>query len=133
MARPAASATVTKRCLECAEYSPSRTSCRRFAREPDDDPPSLSAGAAHDHGHWCPDCKKEAPIIGALESEHRDRGLLAVGPTRRYGYAEKGVNATPAEELADVSSMRAIRRSRPPHVHPPRRHTRQQETREVRA
>jgi thiol-disulfide isomerase/thioredoxin len=56
--------------------------------------------------HWCPDCKKEAPIIAALESEYRDRGLLVVGPTRHYGYAEKGVDATPAEELAHIEKVR---------------------------
>jgi len=56
--------------------------------------------------HWCPDCKAEAPIIAALQAEYRDRGLLVVGPTRRYGYAEKGVDATPAEELAHIEKVR---------------------------
>lgn len=56
--------------------------------------------------HWCPDCKKEAPIIAALESAYRDRGLLVVGPTRRYGYAVAGQDATPAEELAHIENVR---------------------------
>lgn len=56
--------------------------------------------------HWCPDCKAEAPIIAALQSEYRDRGLVVVGPTRRYGYAEKGVDATPAEELVHIEKVR---------------------------
>jgi len=56
--------------------------------------------------HWCPDCKKEAPIIAALESAYRDRGLLVVGPTRLYGYAVAGQDATPAEELAHIEQVR---------------------------
>jgi thiol-disulfide isomerase/thioredoxin len=56
--------------------------------------------------HWCPDCKAEAPIIAALQEKYRDRGLLVVGPTRHYGYAEKGVDATPAEELAHIDKVR---------------------------
>src|SRR6476646_2348117 len=56
--------------------------------------------------HWCSDCKAEAPIIAALESAYRDRGLLVVGPTRRYGYAVAGEDATPAEELAHIEKVR---------------------------
>jgi thiol-disulfide isomerase/thioredoxin len=56
--------------------------------------------------HWCPDCKAEAPVIAALQERYRDRGLLVVGPTRRYGYAEKGVDATPAQELAHIDKVR---------------------------
>jgi cytochrome c biogenesis protein CcmG/thiol:disulfide interchange protein DsbE len=56
--------------------------------------------------HWCSDCKAEAPIIAALESQYRDRGLLVVGPTRRYGYAAAGADATPAQELAHIDQVR---------------------------
>jgi thiol-disulfide isomerase/thioredoxin len=56
--------------------------------------------------HWCPDCKAEAPIIASLLDQYRDRGLLVVGPTRHYGYAEKGVDATPAEELVHIEKVR---------------------------
>jgi thiol-disulfide isomerase/thioredoxin len=56
--------------------------------------------------HWCSDCKAQAPIIAALEREYRDRGLLVVGPTRRYGYAVAGQDATPAEELAHIEQVR---------------------------
>jgi thiol-disulfide isomerase/thioredoxin len=56
--------------------------------------------------HWCSDCKAEAPIIAALENQYRDRGLLVVGPTRRYGYAAAGKDATPAEELAHIEQVR---------------------------
>jgi thiol-disulfide isomerase/thioredoxin len=56
--------------------------------------------------HWCPDCKAEAPIIAQIQAAYQDRGLLVIGPTRRYGYAAKGVDATPAEELAHIDSVR---------------------------
>jgi len=56
--------------------------------------------------HWCSDCKAEVPIIAALESAYRHRGLLVVGPTRRYGYAAAGQDATPAEELAHIEKVR---------------------------
>lgn len=56
--------------------------------------------------HWCPDCKAEAPIIAELLEKYRDRGLLVIGPTRHYGYAEKGVDATPAQELAHIEKIR---------------------------
>src|SRR5262245_8915100 len=56
--------------------------------------------------HWCPDCKAEAPIIAELLEKYRDRGLLVIGPTRRYGYAERGVDATPAEELTHIEKVR---------------------------
>jgi|KBSSwiStaDraftv2_1062776.scaffolds.fasta_scaffold09011_5 thiol-disulfide isomerase/thioredoxin len=56
--------------------------------------------------HWCPDCKAEAPIIAELLDKYRDRGLLVIGPTRHYGYAEKGVDATPAQELAHIEKIR---------------------------
>jgi thiol-disulfide isomerase/thioredoxin len=56
--------------------------------------------------HWCPDCKAQAPILAALENEYRDRGLLVVGPTRRYGYALAGQDATPAAELAHIEKVR---------------------------
>ena len=56
--------------------------------------------------HWCPDCKAEAPIIADLQAAYRDQGLIVVGPTRRYGYAAAGVDATPSAELAHIDSVR---------------------------
>jgi thiol-disulfide isomerase/thioredoxin len=56
--------------------------------------------------HWCSDCKGEAPIIAELQTAYRDQGLIVVGPTRRYGYAAAGVDATPAEELAHIEKVR---------------------------
>jgi len=47
--------------------------------------------------HWCPDCKGESPIIARLRSEFKE--LIVIAPTRRYGYAAGGENATPQAEL----------------------------------
>ena len=50
--------------------------------------------------HWCPDCKRQAPVLKQLYEEYHDRGLVIVGPTQLYGYISRGTAATPAEELA---------------------------------
>jgi thiol-disulfide isomerase/thioredoxin len=56
--------------------------------------------------HWCPDCKAEAPIVGEIQAAYKNQGLLVIGPTRRYGYAARGVDATPAQELAYIDQVR---------------------------
>ena len=56
--------------------------------------------------HWCPDCKAEAPILGEIERDYRDAGLLVVGPTRHYGYVAGGAEAPPAQELAYIEQVR---------------------------
>lgn len=56
--------------------------------------------------HWCPDCKAEAPILGEIERDYRDSGLLVVGPTRHYGYVAGGAEAPPAQELAYIEQIR---------------------------
>ncbi len=50
--------------------------------------------------HWCPDCKRQEPVLTALYEEHHDRGLVIVGPTQFYGFVSRGQTATPEEELA---------------------------------
>ncbi len=56
--------------------------------------------------HWCGDCKYQAPILARLEREFSSRGLAIVGPTQRYGYAARGREAPPAEELAHIDQVR---------------------------
>ena len=56
--------------------------------------------------HWCPDCKAQAPILGDIERDYRDSGLLVVGPTRHYGYVAGGAEAPPAQELAYIDQVR---------------------------
>ncbi len=56
--------------------------------------------------HWCPDCKAEAPIVAQIQTAYEDRGLVVIGPTRRYGYAAGGVDATPAQEISHIDEVR---------------------------
>jgi thiol-disulfide isomerase/thioredoxin len=53
--------------------------------------------------HWCPDCKGEAPILARLRSEFKELAITA--PTQRYGYAERGEEATPQSELAYIKNV----------------------------
>ena len=50
--------------------------------------------------HWCPDCKRQEPVLRELYEEYHDRGLVIVGPTQLYGYISRGQLGTPEEELA---------------------------------
>ena len=49
--------------------------------------------------HWCPDCKRQMPVLEALYENYKDRGLVVIGPTQLYGYMARGENATPEQEL----------------------------------
>ena len=49
--------------------------------------------------HWCPDCKRQLPILERLHETYGDRGLAILGPTQLYGYMARGQDATPEEEL----------------------------------
>jgi cytochrome c biogenesis protein CcmG/thiol:disulfide interchange protein DsbE len=53
--------------------------------------------------HWCIDCKGEAPILARLRSEFKE--LTIIAPTKRYGYAARGEDATPQAELAYINSV----------------------------
>lgn len=50
--------------------------------------------------HWCPDCKRQEPVLRELYEEYSDRGLVIVGPTQLYGFVSRGQQATPQEEMA---------------------------------
>ncbi len=50
--------------------------------------------------HWCIDCKHEGPVIAQLSSEFASRGLTVLAPTQLYGYAARGEDAKPKDELA---------------------------------
>jgi len=56
--------------------------------------------------HWCGDCKYEAPIITRLRSEYASKGLTVVAPTKLYGYAARGEDATPRTEVAWIDTVR---------------------------
>jgi thiol-disulfide isomerase/thioredoxin len=56
--------------------------------------------------HWCVDCKGEAPVIVRLKQEFAPQGLVVIGPTKLYGYAAAGNDATPAQERTYIESVR---------------------------
>jgi thiol-disulfide isomerase/thioredoxin len=56
--------------------------------------------------HWCPDCKKEAPILARLASDYAARGLVLIGPTQHYGYVAGGEEAPPDRETSYIQSVR---------------------------
>jgi len=56
--------------------------------------------------HWCKDCKTQAPVLARLKNEFEERGLVIVGPTQRYGYAERGREVSAEEELAYIDKIR---------------------------
>jgi thiol-disulfide isomerase/thioredoxin len=55
--------------------------------------------------HWCVDCKYEGPIITRLSSEFASKGLTVLAPTQLYGYAAKGEDAKPKEEIAYIGQV----------------------------
>jgi thiol-disulfide isomerase/thioredoxin len=56
--------------------------------------------------HWCPDCKAEAPILAEIERTYGPRGLVLVAPTKLYGYAAGGAEASPAQEKVYIDQIR---------------------------
>jgi thiol-disulfide isomerase/thioredoxin len=55
--------------------------------------------------HWCPDCKRQGPILARLQREFADKGLVVVGPTQRYGYVANGDEAKPAVEVKYIGDV----------------------------
>jgi cytochrome c biogenesis protein CcmG/thiol:disulfide interchange protein DsbE len=55
--------------------------------------------------HWCGDCKYEGPIISRLSAEFAPKGLTIVAPTQLYGYAAKGEDAKPKDEIAYIGQV----------------------------
>jgi len=46
-------------------------------------------------------------VIARLRQEFGPEGLVVIGPTKLYGYAAQGEDATPAAERAYIESVRA--------------------------
>jgi thiol-disulfide isomerase/thioredoxin len=73
-------------------------------------PPTLASLRGHPvmlffWAHWCSDCKGEIPILADLLKKYGPRGLVLIGPTRRYGYAAGGEDATPAVEKLYIEKI----------------------------
>lgn len=56
--------------------------------------------------HWCGDCKNEVPVIARLQQEFGPSGLVVISPTKLYGYAAQGADATPEQERTYIESVR---------------------------
>ena len=57
--------------------------------------------------HWCGDCKAQAPILAKLQGELESKGLVIIAPTRYYGYAARGEDATPEVEKKHAEKILA--------------------------
>ena len=55
--------------------------------------------------HWCGDCKYEGPVITRLSSEFASKGLTVLAPTQLYGYAAKGEDAKPKDEITYIGQV----------------------------
>jgi thiol-disulfide isomerase/thioredoxin len=55
--------------------------------------------------HWCGDCKYEGPIVSRLSSEFASKGLAVLAPTQLYGYAAKGEDAKPKDEITYIAQV----------------------------
>ena len=74
-------------------------------------PPSLASLRGHPvllffWAHWCGECKGEVPILVSLMSAYGPKGLILVGPTKLYGYAAGGEDATPMVEKQYIQKVR---------------------------
>ena len=56
--------------------------------------------------HWCGDCKRQGPVLAKIMQSYGGEGLVVMGPTQRYGYAERGQDATPEQELKYIERIR---------------------------
>jgi thiol-disulfide isomerase/thioredoxin len=74
-------------------------------------PPSLASLRGHPvllffWAHWCGDCKGEVQVISSLWKTYGPQGLVVIGPTRLYGYAARGEDATPEAEKQYIELVR---------------------------
>lgn len=54
--------------------------------------------------HWCETCARQKPVLAELREAYSEQDLQIVGPTRLYGYIEKGADAKPKDELRHIGT-----------------------------
>ncbi len=55
--------------------------------------------------HWCGDCKHDSPMLADLIRQFAPKGLVAIAPTRFYGYVAGGADAPPAQEKSYIEDV----------------------------
>ena len=55
--------------------------------------------------HWCGDCKNDAPILAEVIHNFAPKGLVAIAPTKLYGYVARGEDAAPAKEKSYIEEV----------------------------
>jgi thiol-disulfide isomerase/thioredoxin len=55
--------------------------------------------------HWCGDCKNDAPILAEVIRTFAPKGLVAIAPTKLYGYVARGEEAGPAQEKSYIEEV----------------------------
>ena len=73
-------------------------------------PSSLAALRGHPvllffWAHWCGDCKHDSPILADIIKQFAPKGLVAIAPTKLYGYVAGGADAAPAQEKSYIEDV----------------------------
>jgi len=55
--------------------------------------------------HWCGDCKHDSPILADIIREYTPKGLVAIAPTKLYGYVAGGTDAPPVQERSYIEEV----------------------------
>jgi thiol-disulfide isomerase/thioredoxin len=55
--------------------------------------------------HWCGDCKSMSPVLAGLQTAYKDKGLVIVAPTQRYGYVARRAPADAKTEMEYIGQV----------------------------